>query len=219
MIKARFGERVDDAVHRLFPFMFRRRFDPNVLTVLGALVSCGAAAAFASGSLRWGGVLILLGGFFDLVDGVVARHQGVSTTFGAFLDSTLDRLVDIVLFLGLILHFAAGARTDLVLLTGVALAATVLVSYAKARAEQFVPVFEGGMLERGERIGLLAAGSILDFLVPALWILAIGSVVTVAQRMRMAWVAMSELDAARAAVASTEARLDAAAAPRAGAGG
>ncbi|HVP29463.1 MAG TPA: CDP-alcohol phosphatidyltransferase family protein [Myxococcota bacterium] len=196
MIKAKFGDRIDGFVHRVFPFLFTRRLDPTLLTIAGAAVSVGAAAAIARGHLRTGGVLVLVGGFFDLVDGVVARHQGTSTTFGAFLDSTLDRLVDMALLLGIALHFAAAGRTDLVLLTGVVLIASVLVSYAKARAEQFVPVFEGGALERGERIGLLAAGAILGFLVPALWILALGGLYTVAQRFRMAYLQMEALDAA-----------------------
>lgn len=205
MIKATFGKRVDDAVHALFPFMFIRPFDPNLLTVTGALISCGAAAAFAVGAPVVAGILILLGGFFDLVDGVVARHLGISTTFGAFLDSTLDRLVDMALYLGIALYFASIGRVDLVALTGVTLIATVLVSYAKARAELFVPVFEGGLLERGERVGVLAAGAILGFLVPAIWILAVGSLVTVGQRFVMAHRAMTALDASRAAaVGSTE---------------
>jgi phosphatidylglycerophosphate synthase len=204
MIKATFGKRVDDAVQTLFPFMFTRRFDPNLLTVTGAVVSCGAAAAFAVGAPISAGILILLGGFFDLVDGVVARHLGISTTFGAFLDSTLDRFVDMVLYLGLVLHFASTGRIDLVALTGVTLIATVLVSYSKARAELFVPVFEGGLLERGERVGVLASGAILGFLVPALWILAAGSLITVVQRFVMAHRAMTALDASRVPTADSK---------------
>jgi len=201
MIKAKFGDRIDGFVRTVFPFLFTRRLDPTVLTIFGAVVSTGAAAAFACGHLRTGGVLILAGGFFDLVDGVVARHHGTSSTFGAFLDSTLDRYVDMALLLGIALHFAAQGRTDLVGLTGVVWIASVLVSYAKARAELFVRVLEGGLLERGERVGLLAAGAILGFLDPALWILALGGLYTVAQRFRMAYLQMQALDAASLAAA------------------
>lgn len=195
MIKAAFGDRLDGLVQTVFPFLFARRLDPMLLTILGGVVSTGAAAAFALGHLRTGGALVLAGGFFDLVDGAVARHHGTSSTFGAFLDSTLDRYVDMVLLLGLALHFAEQARTDLVLLTGVVWIASVLVSYAKARAELFVPVLEGGLFERGERMGLLAAGAILGVLVPALWLLALGGLFTVAQRFRMAYLEMQALDA------------------------
>lgn len=206
MIKAKLGDRLDAWLQALLPFLFRHRLNPNLLTVLGTLVSLGAAVGFAFGQFRWAGVLILAGGFFDLVDGVIARHQGTASTFGAFLDSTLDRLVDMGILLGIVMHYAGKAEPGLVLLAGYALVATVLVSYAKARAELFVPVLEGGLLERGERIGLLAAGAILGFMVPALWIVAVGATITVVQRFSLAYREMAELDASSRRVAGAEER-------------
>ena len=206
MIKAKLGDRLDAWLHAGLPFLFRRPVNPNLLTVLGTLVSIVAAVAFAFGELRWGGVLILAGGAFDLIDGVVARHHGTTSTFGAFLDSTLDRLVDMALLLGIVMHYAAAGDTGHVLLAGYALVATVLVSYAKARAELFVPVFEGGLLERGERIGLLAAGAILGFLVPALWIVAVGATITVAHRVALAHREMARLDHDTSALTDAAAR-------------
>ena len=88
MIKSRFGEDLDGRIHRAFPFLFKRSLNPNLLSVLGTLVSLGAAAAFSMGHFRWAALIVLCGGFFDLVDGVVARHQGTTSAFGAFLDST-----------------------------------------------------------------------------------------------------------------------------------
>ena len=196
MIKSIAGQRLDGLVHRLFPFLFVRRLNPDLLTVCGMLVSTGAAWAFAEGSLRTGGVLILAGGFFDLVDGVVARHQGESTRFGAFLDSTLDRFVDMALYVGMAVHFARVGAPELVLLTGCAMTVTVLVSYAKARAELDVPSVDVGLLERGERIGLLAAGAILGFLVVALLLVTLGSTITVIQRFAFARREMAKLDEA-----------------------
>jgi phosphatidylglycerophosphate synthase len=196
MIKEKFGDRLDDWIHAALPFLFRRKVDPNLLTVVGALVSLLAAAAFAAGWFVIGGVGILAGGFFDLVDGVVARHHGTTTRFGAFLDSTLDRLVDMALLLGIALHFARVGRSDVVLLAGVALIASVLVSYSKACAEHYVPEIKVGVLERGERVGLLAAGGILGLIVPALWVVAIGSSVTVIQRFDRAYKEMQKADAA-----------------------
>jgi CDP-diacylglycerol--glycerol-3-phosphate 3-phosphatidyltransferase len=196
MIKENFGDRLDDWIHAALPFLFARSIDPNLLTVVGALVSLLAAAAFAAGWFVIGGVGILAGGFFDLVDGVVARHHGTTTRFGAFLDSTLDRLVDMALLFGIMLHFARVGRTDVVLLAGVALIASVLVSYSKACAEHYVPEIKVGILERGERVGLLAAGGILGLVVPALWVVAIGSSVTVIQRFDRAYKEMQKADAA-----------------------
>jgi CDP-diacylglycerol--glycerol-3-phosphate 3-phosphatidyltransferase len=194
VIKSLFADRLDRWVRALFPFLFWRRLNPNVLTVLGTLVSLGAAAAFAAGRFVTGGMLILAGGFFDLVDGVVARHHGISTRFGAFLDSTLDRLVDMAILVGIAMYFAIADEPGHVLLTGYALAASVLVSYSKARAELVVASFRVGMLERAERVVILAAGALFGYLVPALWVIAVGSTITVIQRFARAYREMERLD-------------------------
>ena len=196
MIKATVGKNLDAWILRLFPFLFARKLDPNTLTVAGALVSTGAAAAFVTGRLFAGGVLILAGGFFDLVDGVVARHRGIATRFGAFLDSTLDRWVDAVLLVGISVHYAREGAPQYVALAGLALAAIVLVSYSKARAELELPSFEVGLMERAERVVILAAGAIFDALVLALWVIAVGSAITAGQRIALAYREMQRLDAA-----------------------
>jgi CDP-diacylglycerol--glycerol-3-phosphate 3-phosphatidyltransferase len=201
VIKATVGKNLDVWIHRLFPFLFWRNLDPNALTVSGALVSTGAAAAFAAGWPIAGGVLILAGGFFDLVDGVVARHRGIATRFGAFLDSTLDRWVDAVLLVGISVNFARAGAPQHVALAGLALSLTILVSYSKARAELVLPQFEIGLLERAERVVILAVGALFGLLVAALWIIAIGSAITAAQRIALAYREMQRLDA-------TEAKLE-----------
>jgi phosphatidylglycerophosphate synthase len=198
VIKAAVGKNLDVWIHRLFPFLFWRELDPNSLTMAGALVSTAAAAAFAAGAPVAAGVLILAGGFFDLVDGVVARHRGIATRFGAFLDSTLDRWVDAVLLVGISVHYAREGAPQHVALAGLALAAVVLVSYTKARAELVLEEFEVGLLERAERVVILAAGAIFGRLVAALWIIAIGSAITAGQRIALAYREMQRLDAADA---------------------
>jgi phosphatidylglycerophosphate synthase len=205
VIKAKVGDRIDGWLHTALPFLFTRRVDPNLLTVLGALISIAAALCLALGAFVAGGLLILAGGFFDLIDGVVARHHGISTRFGAFLDSTLDRVVDMALLLGLAVFYARGGDTGTMLLAGYAMAVSVLVSYAQAKAEQVVPNFKVGIFERGERIVVLAAGALSGWVVPALWIVAVGSTVTVAQRFARAYREMSLIDAGerRAAEEST----------------
>lgn len=195
MIKSAVGENLDAWIHRLFPFVFWARLDPNTLTVVGALVSTGAAVALAQGFLKLGAVIVLVGGFFDLVDGVVARHRGISSRFGAFLDSTLDRWVDAVLMVGLSVYFAGRGELGHVALAGIALSTTFLVSYSKARAETVISRLDVGMMERGERIGVLAIGCVTGFPVLALWIITLGSTLTAAQRIHAAHRAMSRLDA------------------------
>ncbi|MCG8591770.1 MAG: CDP-alcohol phosphatidyltransferase family protein [Proteobacteria bacterium] len=193
MIKAAFGDRIDGWVQTLFPFLFSRSLDPNVLTVAGAVVCTAAAVAFAFGAFAAGALLLAAGGFFDLVDGVVARHRGVATPFGGFLDSTLDRLVDMVVLFGLVVHYAATGSVATVVLTGVVLVASVLTSYSKARAELVLGHFDGGFLERGERFGLLIAGGLFGIMVPVLWLLAVGTTFTAVQRFVLAHRLMAPL--------------------------
>jgi CDP-diacylglycerol--glycerol-3-phosphate 3-phosphatidyltransferase len=199
VIKAKFGDRLDGWVTRLLPFLFRRRVDPNVLTVFGAVISLLAAACFPAGWFVAGGFLILFGGAFDLVDGIVARHHGIATRFGAFLDSTLDRVVDMALLIGIATYYALQGEPGYVVLAGYVLVASVLVSYAQARAEMLLPSFRVGFFERGERVAVLAAGALFGFMVPALWIVAIGSTVTVIQRFVRAYREMTRIDASEGA--------------------
>ena len=182
MIKARFGEELDRAVHKLFPFLFRRELNPNLLTLVGVALSLVAAGFLATGSFLSGGLLLLCGGFFDMADGTVARHFGRSTPYGAFLDSTMDRLVDLVLLFALVIHYGGQGQEGVVLLVGVVLVGSVMTSYTKARAEAFVPSLKSGVFERGERILLLGAGALFGWMVPVLWILALGTTYTSIQR-------------------------------------
>jgi phosphatidylglycerophosphate synthase len=195
VIKSAFGDRLDEWIRTLLPFLFRMRLNPNVLTVTGTVVSLGAAVAFAGGWFRLGALVLLAGGFFDLVDGVVARHRGVASHFGAFLDSTLDRVADMVTLLGVTVFFASAGEPGLVLLAGYALAVSFLVSYTQARAELVIEGFRVGLFERGERIGVLAAGALFGFVEIALWIIAIGSTITVFQRFARAHREMERIDA------------------------
>ena len=195
MIKAKLSYRTDAWVHAALPFLFRRPVNPNLLTVLGTLVSLVAAVTFSLGWFATGGTLIIAGGLFDLVDGAVARHHGVTTRFGKFLDSTLDRLVDMAILLGIAMYFALTRDPSHVLLAGYALVSSVLVSYSQACAELAVPSFRVGVLERAERVIILALGALLGWLIPALWIIAIGSTITVVQRFARAYREMERIDA------------------------
>jgi phosphatidylglycerophosphate synthase len=194
VIKEKLEHRIDGWIHTLFPFLFWRPVNPDWLTVVGTLVSGAAGLAFAEGELRLGGWLLVAGGFFDLVDGVVARHFGISTRFGAFLDSSMDRVADILALVGLVVFYVGSGERGLSALCVLILVASVLTSYAKARAELVLERMPGGLLERGERVGLLAGGALLGILPPILWLLAVGTVVTVAQRFLYAYREMGRLD-------------------------
>ncbi len=197
MIKARFGDRLDGWLESALPFLFRRAINPNALTVIGTAVSVAAGAAFATGSFGWGAIGILVGGVFDLVDGVIARKHGIATAFGAFLDSTLDRLADMAILLGIMVHYAAQGDAGTVLLGGIASIASVMTSYAKARAEQFLPSFSGGFLERGERLAVIGLGAVSGYTVAALWFLAVAGSATVAYRFAVAHRELARLDSER----------------------
>ena len=106
---------------------------------------------------------MIASGFFDLVDGAVARHNGTASTFGAFLDSTLDRLVDMAVLAGMIMFYAGHGAPGIALVAGVALVSSVLVSYAKARAEVVMGRLDAGFFERGERMGILALGAVTGY--------------------------------------------------------
>src|SRR5215470_5362456 len=162
--------------------LFRLRLRPNHLTLIGLVVSFFAAGAFIAGHLRSAGMLLVLAGLCDLLDGSLARASGQVTAFGAFLDSVIDRYSDLVILLGIVVLFARtpNARGALVAMAG--LVGSVMVSYTKARAESIGIECNVGVMERPERMLCLIAGALLDLLEPALWVLAILANVTALQR-------------------------------------
>lgn len=182
MIKARLGQDFDRTVLRVFPFVARIRIHPDLLTLVGVGVSVAAGAAFAADARFAAGLLLMVAGFFDLTDGVVARIQGRSSVAGAFFDSTMDRASDLAIFGGILVGAAAHAAPGLALLTVWALASAVLTSYARARAECEVASLAGGFMERGERFAVLILGALTGFLEIALWVVALGATVTAVSR-------------------------------------
>ena len=163
----------------------------DVLTMTG-LALTGVACAFfaASGGpgyaspalLRLGGAIALVAAVFDMLDGRVARIRGRGTRFGAFLDSTMDRYSDMLLFMGLLILYARLERTGLMVLVWVAAFGSFMTSYARARAESLIPRCPVGLLERPERIVLIIAGALLNKMVAVLWIVAVLSNITAVQR-------------------------------------
>jgi CDP-diacylglycerol---glycerol-3-phosphate 3-phosphatidyltransferase len=161
--------------------------NPNVLTFLGLLVNFAAAASFAVGKFRTGAMIIFFAGFLDMLDGQVARKQNRVTAFGAFYDSTLDRYADMALYMGLLVYYSVSGRTPYVILAAVATAGSVMVSYARARAESLIPLCKVGFMERPERLVLLIIGGLSLRMGPVLWVIAVISTITVIHRIVYTW--------------------------------
>jgi CDP-diacylglycerol--glycerol-3-phosphate 3-phosphatidyltransferase len=167
---------------------------PNAITTLGTLVLVGSGLAFAAGAPRWGAFWLLLSGVCDMLDGKVARGNGLVTKFGAFYDSTLDRIGETVLFLGIAWYFVSGGVAGELVpfamaVTFVAAGAGLIVSYARARAEGLGLECKVGLAQRAERIvGLggptlfFGAGPKGYLLLTLISALAVLNVVTVIQR-------------------------------------
>lgn len=183
--------RVGGILNPLARLMARLGIPPNAITVVGFLLQIGIGALFLLRHVRWGGVLLLLIAPLDALDGAVARATGSDGRFGAFLDSTLDRLSDAALILGLVAYqFQHGALLEVVLLL-VALVASLMVSYTRARAESIGVCCRVGLLTRLERVLLIAVLSSLGLVTVLAWALAILSVVTFLQRVVHVYLACS----------------------------
>lgn len=171
----------------------RHRISPNVITTIGTACACLAGVIFAAGHISIAGWTLGILAFFDVVDGTVARRTGTSSVFGAFYDSTLDRVADGFLFGGLIFFYASNTEHHSLGMVTIALAgllATFLTSYTRARAEALGVEMKGvGLMERPERIALLSApqaffGLALDgwILRGVVTVLAVTAVITFVQR-------------------------------------
>lgn len=201
MIKERLGTDLDRLIVRTLPFLLRLRVRPDTLTSLGAGISFVAAVAFALGAPRSAAWIMLLAGFFDLVDGVVARAQGSASTWGAFYDSTMDRVADLCVFSGIAIGYARVGNVEGVALACAAQLGAVMTSYTRARAEQHVPSLSVGLVERGERWGILMIGAVSGWLELALVLVAIGAGLTSLQRLLAARRLLRALDSRDAGAA------------------
>jgi len=168
----------------------RTGITPNTITIMGFLVSVAAGAVIAKELLLLGGGLVLFSGVFDMLDGSLARAKGQSTKFGALLDSTLDRLAEAAVLLGLLIMYSWQPSTWEPwepLIIYITFVGSVLVSYLRARAEGLGMKCEVGIFTRAERVVVLAIGLILgqwieEALLITLCILAAFAWVTVMQR-------------------------------------
>ena len=175
----------------LVRLLLKTPLSPNAVTWIGFIITAGAAALIALGHDFAAGIVVLVAGLFDMLDGALARVKGQVTRFGAVLDSTLDRLSEAVLLLALLYIFARNGQPLWSLLTGIALVCSLMVSYLRARMEGLGIECKAGIFTRPERVVLLALGLLLShfnyLLIVAVGLLALFSFITVIERLVYAW--------------------------------
>ena len=154
-----------------------------MITVAGLVGNLAAAIAIANNETILGGILVLVFGALDMLDGAVARATGRATAFGALLDSVLDRLSEAVILGGILIYQLNQGNDEEVILSFAAVVGSILVSYVRARAEALDAPITDGLFTRPERVIFTGAALTLGLLRPALWILAIVTLITVGQRM------------------------------------
>jgi CDP-diacylglycerol---glycerol-3-phosphate 3-phosphatidyltransferase len=183
---------------------------PNILTAIGVSINVACGVLFGIGEFFLAGIVLIIANLFDMLDGNVARQTGNVTKFGGFLDSSLDRLSDMVAFLGIMMFYAGNsAQHSLVnvFLAGVGMIGSVMVSYTTARSEGLGVKANVGFLQRPERIVLLIIGALsswdlnsnnffLNRMPQVLWVLAIGSIWTLIHRMYFIWKEFRRLETA-----------------------
>ena len=163
--------------------------DPNVVTVAGFILNLVTAAVLATDHLSAGGALLLVSGLFDMLDGALARVGNSQSDFGAFLDSLLDRYSEATILLALVYVFTIHHHTANVVLVYLVAVGSLLISYARARAEGLGLDAKVGIAPRPERVLILGAGLLInaDTTFIALLILAILTHVTALQRLFHVW--------------------------------
>ncbi len=194
LIPKRLQHGLERTLAPVIDWLIASRVHPDALTSIGTLILVGSAVAFGFGYARIGGLLLLLSGVFDMLDGRVARGSGRPSKFGAFYDSTLDRVGELALFGGIALFFLTGGVSEpwvvwAVGISIVAMGASLIVSYARARAEGLGLDCKVGVAQRAERIlGLgvptlfFGAGPGGFLLLTIVTLLALVAVITVVQR-------------------------------------
>jgi len=205
-----FGASIGRAAQRIIDAIVRwlaiGHINPNILTVIGVSLNVGCGLLFGLGSFFYAGIALIVANLFDMLDGQVARLSGRVTRFGGFLDSSLDRLSDMVVFVGLMVYYARpdSHSTLNVFLAGAGLMGSVMVSYASARAESLIPKCDVGFLRRPERVVLFIIGALsthpgsdnffANRMPAVLWVLAVGSYWTFAHRMYHTWRELAKAD-------------------------
>ncbi len=185
-------------INPLIKGMIKIGITPNLVTAIGFIGNCVAAGFFLYAaihvsedpwmSIGWGGIIILLAGLFDMMDGRLARMGNMSSTFGALWDSTLDRYSELVTLFAIVLYFIQAGWFWMGVTTFIAMIGSVMVSYVRARAEGLQIECKVGIMQRPERVVLTAVGAILTgFTGNAWWLAAMMIVIAVLANITAFW--------------------------------
>jgi phosphatidylglycerophosphate synthase len=184
-----FGQACRVLLYKIVHGLALTRINPNILTFLGLVINiiAGVIFGYATGEntqrlFLYAGLVIIGAGIFDMVDGRVARATNQVTAFGGFFDSVIDRYSDVALFFGLLVYYARANRFFYVVLVAFVMVSSVMVSYARARAESLIGSCKVGFMERPERIVLVIIGALFNRMAPVLWVIAVLSTFTVIHR-------------------------------------
>jgi len=161
---------------------------PNALTLINLALNIVAAYVIATGHFLLGGILVLISGLFDLLDGALARFTKQTTKFGAILDSTVDRISEAATLCGLLIWYVPQEGASLkIIFIFVVLIGSFLVSYIRARAEGLGWQCQVGLFTRAERVIVLAIGLLVNQIFIALCVLVVFVFITVVQRLVYLW--------------------------------
>jgi CDP-diacylglycerol---glycerol-3-phosphate 3-phosphatidyltransferase len=183
LIGAKIGHALDPVILKAYRVFFRHRsVNPNIFTLSGLFFSVIAALCAAFHLNVAAGAMLVAAGLCDLVDGALARNTHTVTLFGGFLDSVIDRYSDLVVMLGVAYAFLSSGNELFVMITFVAAIGTAVIPYARAKAEAASVACNTGFFERPERLVILMIGFFFGLLPYAIAVLAVGTHVTVLQR-------------------------------------
>ncbi len=173
-------------------FISSRGISPNVITITGTLLMIIVAIILAQGYFFVGGILMIIFALFDVIDGMLARMLKRTSRFGAFLDSTLDRFAEAIIFLGLFVYYMPANQNMELVLIYLTVVGSLMVSYARARAEGVGVPLKDGAFTRFERLFLLITGLLINQVTIVLIILAAVTNLTAIQRMYIVWLAIGD---------------------------
>ena len=184
-IRKDLAHRITDPIVRI---LSKSGITPNALTFINLALNIVAAYVIATGHFLLGGVLVLVAGLFDLLDGALARFTKQTTRFGAILDSVADRISEAAILCGILIWYIPQEDTSLeIVLIFVVLIGSFLVSYIRARAEGLGWQCQVGLFTRAERVIVLAIGLLVNQIFIALCVLAVFVFITVVQRLVYLW--------------------------------
>ena len=186
-IRPFFKLKVEAVTQKLLARFSKCHLSPNILTTMGLLISGYGAWSITRGKHLLAGGVIFLTGLFDLFDGALARTNNSSNSFGAFYDSTADRLSEALIYLGIIGYYLRQGDSRAIILGYLTLVGSYMVSYTRARAEGLGYRCEVGWMTRPERIIILALGLFIHQLKIILWVLVVLTNITALQRIYYMW--------------------------------